>query len=457
MTRRGSAAVRRKAPRHLAVATVTLGLLGQVDPARAGTLDLSGSLRARYEALDGQFRPGFDARDDLFSLRTTLLARYAAKAVSVTAEIYDSRAYGGEPGSAIGTGEVNTLELVQAYAAVDIPEPFGDGSRAALQAGRFTLNLGSRRLVAADDYRNTTNGYTGLRADLSLRDGTAATLIYVLPQLRLPDDQPSILDNRVGLDRERFDLRLWGGLVARRRALGPATLEASYYGFAERDDPARPTRNRHLHTYGGRVIREPGAGAFDYEIEALRQTGRIRASLAAAAPALDVAAWFAHAEVGYSFAGGWKPRLAVEIDHASGDRAGGRYGRFDTLFGMRRADLGPAGIYAAIGRTNLTAVGPRVEASPSKRIDGFITYRALWAASATDGFATTGVRDPTGAAGRFAGHQVDARLRWWWIRDRLRAEANAAWLAKRGLLEEAPNAPTTGDTRYLSLALLANF
>ena len=35
--------------------------------------------------------------------------------------------------------------------------------RSEHQAGRFTLNLGSRRLVAADDYRNATNGYTGLK------------------------------------------------------------------------------------------------------------------------------------------------------------------------------------------------------------------------------------------------------------------------------------------------------
>lgn len=205
------------------------------------------------------------------------------------------------------------------------------------------------------------------------------------------------------------------------------------------------------------MIRDPAAGQVDYEVEALRQTGRIRAGTATTAPQLEVAAWFAHAELGYSFAGGWKPRLALEVDHASGDQAGGKFGRFDTLFGMRRADLAPAGIYAAIGRTNLTAAGPRVEVTPSKRLDGFMTYRALWAASATDAFATTGVRDPTGAAGRFAGHQVDARLRWWWLPDRLRAEANAAWLAKRGLLTDTPNAPATGDTHYLSLALTASF
>src|SRR3546814_15575078 len=58
-------------------------------------------------------------------------------------------------------------------------------------------------------------------------------------------------------------------------------------------------------------------------------------------------------DAGYSFGGSWKPRLSLEFDRASGDRRGGRQGRFDTLFGMRRADLAPAGLYNALARTNI--------------------------------------------------------------------------------------------------------
>src|SRR3546814_14511061 len=41
-------------------------------------LTISGSFRVRYEALDNQFRPGLDRKDDLISLRTTLAAEYDA-------------------------------------------------------------------------------------------------------------------------------------------------------------------------------------------------------------------------------------------------------------------------------------------------------------------------------------------------------------------------------------------
>lgn len=431
----------------------------QSSPAPAPSEDFSigGSVRARYEALDGQFRPGFDAADDLYSLRTIVTAEYRTGPVRIGAELYDSRVYGGEAGSAVSANDVNALELVQAWVAVDLATPLGTGSSGRLQAGRFMLNLGSRRLVAGDDYRNTTNGFTGLRADLRGRDGTAATLIYVLPQVRLPDDQPSVLDNKVAWDRESFDLVLWGGTVARPRTIAGALLEASYFRLRERDAPGRPTRDRDLHTAGVRLIREPAPGRVDFEAEAIFQTGRISASQTANAPRLDVSASFLHLDIGYTFPGPARLRMSLEYDRASGDGPGPRYGRFDTLFGMRRGDLAPAGIYAALGRTNISTPGVRIEAAPGRRVDGFIVYRALWAASATDSFSTTGIRDPAGASGSFAGHQLEGRLRYWLVPERLRAEFNAALLIKRGILVDAPNAPATGDTRYVSLALTAGF
>ncbi len=107
-------------------------------------------------------------------------------------ELWDSRVYGDNAGTPLSTGEVNTFELVQAYVEWRPTVPFGRDTTATIQAGRFLLNLGSRRLVAADDYRNTTNGYTGVRADLAWRGGWRSTAIYVLPQQRRPEDVPSL-------------------------------------------------------------------------------------------------------------------------------------------------------------------------------------------------------------------------------------------------------------------------
>ena len=423
------------------------------DPA---DLKVSGSVRLRYESLTGQMRAKLPPTDEQLALRTILTAEYKASAlVRFGAEMYDSRAWLGEPGSSVSANDVNALELVQAYVAVDLqPAP---GTKVTVQAGRFLLNLGSRRFVAADEYRNTTSGYTGLRADIRTREGTSATLIYTLPQLRLPDDQASVLRNRVGLDKESFDLRLWGGLVWRPKSVFGATAEAAFYRLQERDNPERLTRDRDLNTIAARLIREPASGRADFEIEGAWQFGQVSETNRPGAARLDVDAWFIHADAGYTFPGPARFRVSVEYDRASGDGPGKNYGRFDTLFGMRRADFSPSGVLASIGRTNIDSPGIRVEVAPGKRLDAFMTYRPMWLAERTDAFATTEVRDVTGRSGSFAGHQLEGRTRYWIVPGFLRAEVNALWLAKGRFLRTAPNAPPTGDTGYVSTALAAIF
>lgn len=436
----------------------------RAEPPRLQTLigdpenfDLSGSLRVRHELLDGQPRVGLRAEDEQLAVRTTLAAEYHRAGVRIGGEIYDSRVYLDRPGSSLSTAEVNALELVQAYAEIDLKHALGVRNQIKLRAGRMMLNLGSRRLVAADDYRNTTNSYTGVRADFEAGDKTAATLIYTLPQFRLPDDLPSLRRAKVQWDRESFDLGLWGGIVSRPNTIGDAMAELSFFRLQERDAPDRLTRDRNLHTVSARIIRNPKAAQWDVEVEAVYQTGSISASTAANAARLPVSAWFVHADAGYTFAGPAHLRVSLEYDYASGDGPGGRYGRFDTLFGMRRADLAPAGIYNAILRSNLSTPAVRIEAAPTKRLDMFAVYRAMWLADRTDAFSSTGVRDASGQSGSFAGHQAEGRVRYWLVPGFLRAEIDALWLKKGRFLRTAPNAPRTGDTHYLASALTATF
>jgi hypothetical protein len=441
---------------------VALGATGMGAPAAAQEkaaqdgFSISGTSRLRYEAIDGQARAGFNEADDLVNLRTTLLAEYKEGPVRVVAELWDSRVYGGDRGTPITTGEVNPVELVQAFVEVKSKNVLGEGSTASLQAGRFLLNLGSRRLVAADDYRNTTNGYTGIRADLGWRGGWKATLVYTLPQQRRPDDPADLRRNAVALDREGFDLVLWGGLVSRARAIGATTIETSFFHLGEDDRPGRPTRDRSLNTAALRLISEPAAGRADFEVEGIVQRGRISTSLAVAAPRQQVSAWFVHGDAGYTFSAGWKPRVSIEYDHASGDGPGGHYGRFDSVFGMRRADLGPAGLYNAFGRTNFISPGLRVEATPDGRTDLMGTLRPIWLAARRDSFSTTSVRDTSGRAGSFAGTQFDARVRHR-LTEALRLELDAVLLAKGRFLRDAPNAPPGTWTKYLSFNLTASF
>jgi hypothetical protein len=416
----------------------------------------SGSVRGRYEALSGQSRAGFKADDQLVSFRTIIDAEYDAGLLRFGAQLYDSRAYGADSNSAISTNEVNTLEPSQLYVGLDLTEPFGKGSTFGAQAGRFMMNIGSRRLIAADDYRNTTNSNTGLRVDGKLGSGWSASAWYVLPHLRLPDDIGSLLDNEISLDRESGNAVLWGAvLTSPRKVLGGA-LETVFVKFRESDSPTRPTRDRNLDTWSLRWYRDSATGQWDYEVESALQRGRARIGAGAAAALRDVDASFSHARVGYTWPLAWKPRLAFEYDWVSGDTGPDKIRRFDTLFGMRRGDFAPSGLYNQLGRANLSAPGVRAEFVPDARLDVMATWKLLYLASRTDAFSTIGVRDASGNSGRDAGQQLDLRVRYWVVPKQLRFELDTVLLLKGRFLEEAPNA-RPGDTRFYSLNLTYSF
>lgn len=430
----------------------------ELQAAEGDGLQFSGSARVRHESLHNQYRPGLARDDDMLALRISLLAEWKQGSWRVVGELSDSRAYDTGPRGVLSANEVNALEPVQAFVQRRFAGALGKGTSIDVQAGRFQFNLGSRRLIASDDFRNTPQGYTGLKTELRLADRSQWTLFYVLPQQRRPDDRASLQDNEPHLDREGLDQRLFGAQWSRPAMLpGAALAEATYVRFEERDRGARATRDRRLHSLGLRAIREPRARQFDYEVETVWQTGSISATAAASADARDVRAWFLHADAGYTFDGAAKLRLSAEYDYASGDGPNARYQRFDTLFGMRRADLAPSGIYGLLGRTNLESLGLRLEAAPSPRLDMMATWHLAWSPARRDAFSTSGVRDPGGAAGDFAGAQLDSRIRYWIVPRKLRAEFNGIWFDRGRQLRRAPNATAAGDPLYVATSLTFSF
>jgi len=442
----------------MAMGILAMALAAPGSAAEQGTgFRYSGSIRVRQEELDGDFRPGFRNHDDVLSIRSSLLLEWDTGTWRFGGEIFDGREYDTDPGSVLSTNEVDAFEPAQAYVAGDFDAPFGPGSSAMVQAGRFTMNLGSRRLISADEFRNTPQGSTGVRTELKFAGRRSATLFYVLPQQHRPDDFASLLDNKVKLDHEGRDQQLFGGLFSKAGLPGRLLAEVGFVRFLEDDTPARPTRNRALTNLTARLMSDPAPGKWDYELEGISQTGSIRASTAANAARLSVRSQFIHADLGYTIARSWKPHVNVEWDYASGDAPGGHYSRFDTLFGMRRGEFGPSGIYAAVGRTNVNAFGLRLEGSPTPRLDMLATWKLLRAADRHDGFSTTGIRDASGAAGSYAGQQLDSRLRYWLVPQRLRAELNAVWLIRGRLLQQAPNASPHGDTHYAAGAVTLTF
>lgn len=419
---------------------------------------ISGSARQRYEAIGGQFRPGLADQDDIIVLRTMLLAEYRPGPVRVGVELSDSRAYSTRSDGYLTTSEVNALEPIQAYVAFDLGDALGGGTRTSLTAGRFTLAVGSGRLVTRNNFRNTINAFTGFKASVAgTTSGRELTLFYTLPLQRLPEDKASLLDNDIALDRESFDLALWGAHLATPVRALDATAESYFYALNEQDMPRTATRDRQLYTPGVRISRKPKAGRLDFDLEAALQFGTVSASTAPGAQRQDVFAGVAHAELGYRFPGSWAPRLSVLYDFGSGDRPGGKQTRFDPLYGSRRSDFGNTSLFGALSRSNLSSAGMRLEAQPPRAPKVALLYRLSWLDSATDSFAATGVRDADGDAGGFAGHLLDLRVTQDLVPEVVTLEAGGTLLLNGRFLDDAANANRNGDTRYGFVQITTRF
>jgi hypothetical protein len=370
--------------------------------------------RTRYEHLSGDFRSTHTGDSNGLFLRTLLSVEARATPFVVGLEFQDARAWTSQ-GTPLNTTHVNPVDLLRGYVGLRDEHVFVRGDTLALTAGRMTLDLGSRRIVARNEFRNTINAFTGV--DLQWT-GPARELVrafVVMPVLRFPSEREALEDNRIELDRENTDALLWGMFFRSRPLVARVAVEGYVVGFQEGDSALAPSANRRLVTPGFRLLRPAAPGAFDFQLEVMGQFGRSRASVRATDTAdLEHLAFSLHASAGYQFALLWAPRVVVQYDHASGDRdpGDGENNRFDPLFAARRFEFGPTGVFGALARSNMLSPGLRVELQPHRSVDAFVAWRLLWLAAPRDAWTTALLHDPSGNAGDFVGQQVEARVRW---------------------------------------------
>jgi len=385
--------------------------------------------RTRVEQLERDFRASPTDGLTAAALRTLLAVELGPSAVYGALELEDSRVYA-DDSAPLNTTQVNAVEILSAYVGLHRSELFVPGDAASLRLGRLTLDRGSRRLVARNRFRNTINSFTGLDVTWST-PSRAVRAFALLPVIRRPSDPASLADDRVRIDKENPDAFFWGAEYDSDLARGIG-VQAYVVGLHERDGTVA-SANRRLLTPGVRVFREARPGAVDFELEAMVQTGRSRASSSASdVRDLGHRAFAVHTSAGYSFRAPWSPRTMFQYDYASGDRRpdDARNNRFDPLFGARAFELNPTGFYGAFARSNISSPGICVEATPRTRAEVKADYRLYWLASARDAWTTAGLRDPTGEAGSFVGQQIDARVRTYLVRGLATVDVGGAVLSR---------------------------
>src|SRR5690606_28942400 len=325
-----------------------------------------------------------------------------------------------------------------------------------VRAGRMTMNLGSRRLLARSGFRNTISSFTGIDWEWRGADGNNARAFYVVPMRILPSAPDALLGNDRELDRGNRDTAFRGAYY-RFPAFGNRdNAELFWLGMDRGNRPRNDGAPRDLDTFGFRFFRPSEPRHWSYEVEAVWQRGESSATAAGVRRVgLDHEAYFYHWEFGYAFAARWSPVLLLQADHASGDEDpfDDRNDGYDTLFGERRFDFAPQGIYGAFARGNLRTPGIRLTFRPKPRWRAMLSYRSFELAAARDAWSGVGLRDLTGQSGRSIGTQLEGSFNWSAIEDRLSLEAGFAQLWAGRFMREASGPSFRGDPTYFYLTL----
>jgi len=435
-------------------------------PARAQSTDdtplvaLRFQQRSRLEAINDSPRANVSSSDQALELQTSMFVDVGRGKVRFSGELMDARTELNDPKSLLSTSLVNTLEPLQANLIWNFSGMLEPGHTGSLKVGRFTMDVGRRRLVARSGTRNTITSFTGVNWQWRGDGGRNAQVFVVTPMRILPADRASLLANDDGLDRGNRDTVFRGAFYQFPALKSRDRFEVYWAGIDQGNRPQNDSLARDFDSVGFRAVRPTTAGKWSYEVEAVLQHGKSSATAAGVTRrGLDHDAQFYHAEFGYAFASKLSPVLLMQYDRASGDRDpfDGRNEGYDTLFGERRFDFTPQGIYGVFARGNLRTPGIRLTFAPWQRWQTTFSYRKYELDSTRDAWSGVGLRDVTGQAGRSIGRQLEGIFTWTAIPNRLTFEAAFAKLKAGRFFRETEGAGFRGDPTFVYTMLTTTF
>ena len=450
--------------------------------------------RTRYESLSDSFKanqksspaPGGDQQ---IALQTDLWVQAKFGKFRFATEFMDARALSSDSGTnntpnPPNNTMVDTLDFTQIYASWADQNTLLSGLGTEVKAGRQTMDLGSRRLVARPFFRNAVNNFTGLRIRVLDYGRWQLNAFGTMPVLRFPNytssptngyGDPNLISQNANLlvnggqQWDQEDTHTWfsGGILEGYDVIKNINTDLALYSLNESDSNNNATRNRQYLTPNIRFYSKPIKGRFDFVAEGMGQFGTVQYDTKTNNQQQNHQAWSNHLEAGYSFDLPMSPRFLVEYDWASGSKNSanktGTDGRFDPLYGASDVDFGSSGIYSAFQRSNINSPGARFNFSPRKDITVSLQQRAIWLASAGDCWGGTSCTSGTlpglvgnskGTSGDYVGDQIGASSRYN-FNSSLNFEAGWFHLFKGQCATTAVSSATTtqtttsgGDTNY---------
>ncbi len=375
-------------------------------------LNVGLDFRTRYEYRENDYRPTGDKKfredaDNLWLLRTRAFVgvKDILDPLRFVVEMEDSRSYNSLYQKT--DADVNEFEMIQGYGELYFDNALGNNRPISIRAGRQHLELLDRRLVANNEFRNTTNNFEGYRVKFGKRQNNWDLDVFALQpvdRLKYEFDQPD------------EDVWFYGGVLSLKQWSEYVTIQPYFFGKKiEGDITNKVLSNRKadtdIYAPGLRVYGLFGASGYDFDANINKQFGVV-GELSSDKKTQSIKHHDALAyslELGYSFDHDWKPRASLFYGFGTGDKSksDGYNQRFDAFYGFNQ----PWSRNDYFSWDNIRAPKARLEFTPYTDVRIDTGYSAYWQDSETGGWNRAGLRDSTGKSGSFLGHEFDIRLR----------------------------------------------
>lgn len=385
-------------------------------------IDAGLDYRTRYEYRENDLRRA-DTRTDrplLLRARGFVALKEKFDPFRITLEIEDAQRKFSK--YEIDNRDYNRAEPINAYFELYYKDGLGTNRPVSIRYGIMSFEFLDRRLIASNEWRNTTNTFQGSRISLGKDENNwSVDFLALVPLERIPNE----------IDKRTRNV-LFGGVIGHIREWSEIiTIEPYYLGLKQ--SPLKQVKwnpeklafesnnrvGREIHTVGLRMYAVYKWG-FDYDISFITQFGvsDIEKEERHEAHALT---W----DMGYSFQHSWKPRLGFFFGYVTGDRNPNdrTNQRFERLYGFAR----PWSSNDYIQMENVKTPKLVLEFEPIKKVQIDTAIVWFYLASATDRWNTAnGIRDKNGKSGDFMGFEYNFRIRFN-ILSRLKANLGYAY------------------------------
>lgn len=257
-------------------------------------LDLGLEYRARFEHRDGDFRRAKENIDEPMLLRTRafLGVKDILDPLRFAIELQDSRRNHSDYTRDFDTRDINYLHVLQGYLELNFKEtflgkdPLGNDRPIWVRAGRHAWEVGDRRLIARNEWRNTTNNFQGFRANIGDKKNDWQLELFAVKPIQRFTRENDEVDHAQTFYGGTFNYRGWSDVV---------TFEPFYFVLKQDGDKVKYDTNgiplanrdfysanqqkgakidREIHTAGLRAFGVVPNTQFDFDGSYIKQWGK---------------------------------------------------------------------------------------------------------------------------------------------------------------------------------------